>query len=76
MQPRTQRAGVAHGERLAVGIVPLHADGHALRERVELLAGEGVGDVGVLRCHARIDASPVSTGIGGSASCVPSVESS
>ena len=26
------------------------------------------------RCHARIDASPVSTGIGGS--CVPSVESS
>jgi hypothetical protein len=48
VQPRTQRACVAHGERLAVGIVPLHANGHALRERVELLAGEGVGDVCVL----------------------------
>ena len=51
VQPRTQRACVAHGERLAVGIVPLHADGHALRERVELLAGEGVGDVRVLRAQ-------------------------
>jgi DNA-binding transcriptional ArsR family regulator len=49
LQQDTQRACVAHRERLAVRIVPLHADGHALRERVEPEAGEGVGDEGVLQ---------------------------
>ena len=49
LQQDTQRACVAHRERLAVRIVPLHADGHALRERVEPVAGEGVGDDGVLQ---------------------------